>query len=93
MDEIMPGTFEAIDLTAAPPPGICSYCSQHGVEHVPSGVLYVYCFHTETAAHSHPKGAWTILNNIAAADFKTIILTAVLKFEHVTLATSGMTQQ
>ena len=75
------------------PPDICSYCRQHGIEHIPSGVVYVYCWHTETGAHHHPKGTWTIVENISASDFKAAILTAVLKFEHNTLSTSGMTEQ
>jgi len=86
-------TFTAVDLTAEHPPGICAYCVQHGIEHMPSGVLFVYCFHTETGAHRRPGETWTRCTGFSASDFKTAILSGVLKFENVILSTEGMTRQ
>ena len=86
-------TFITIDLSDDSAPGICSYCSQHGTEHAPSGTAFVYCFHRECGAFRRPGATWARVENISAGDFKTAMLTGVLKFENVILSTDGMTPQ
>ena len=74
-------TFIATDLTDAHPPGICSQCAAHAVTHLDSGVRYVHCEHSQTAAWSGPDGLWMTSEPITAERFKCCILTAIFAVE------------
>ena len=74
-------TFAGIDLITDTPPGICPDCSQLGIEHLPSGIVFVHCQHTNTGAFRRPGDDWIRRKEINAEDFRQALLVGVLKFE------------
>ena len=74
-------TFSGIDQLTDAPNGICNECSQLGIEHIPSGVVFVHCEHTNTGAFKRPDGDWFRREEINADDFRQALLVGVLKFE------------
>ena len=86
-------TFESIALTD-PPAGICSRCAQQGMQHLPTGAVFVYCFHMEVGVMRRPGGSWVTAENIRAPDFQRAIALAIVEGEQAFIAqqTSSMSE-
>jgi hypothetical protein len=74
-------TFPGIDLTSEHPPGICPECAAHGIEHAPSGIVYVYCVHACRGVIRQPAEKWFAFEGVTSLRFKQHILATVSTFE------------
>ena len=87
-------TYAGISLAGDNPPNICQGCAQNGIEHLPSGAVFVYCSHNRTGTFRRSNGAWVVREYIDVAEFKRAISFAVLRFEKASDdLTVGMTRQ
>ena len=91
----MTKSFSGISLDGDSPPNICQGCAQHGVEHLPSGTVFVYCTHNRTGVFRQPGGVWNAREYIDLDEFRRSILAGVLQFESAAgfFYADGMTEQ
>jgi hypothetical protein len=90
----MSKSFDSIAILT-PPGGICPQCAQQGMEHLPSGTLFLYCRHSGTGAVRRPAGTWRTVEGMDADRFRNLVLLATLEGEQqfIEAATAGLARQ
>jgi len=73
--------FARKDLTGLAPSSICSACVQQGLEHLPTGSLFVHCQHNEFGCMKTPHTGWILSLDISAKSFAQAVTLALLQGE------------